>query len=161
MFGHAAWQTCVSWNGLGGNGGGLFVSSPQLRPIWNKQPLPQRRTCHGMDLWKDWRNHLSDQSGVWQSHGFIMKASHAGKFLASTKRGPAFISREFTYWKEVTSALEKHQSSDVLGDIGQVLSKKHEKAKAVNTKMFLTTLSEQQISCPSRFGHQKSLWCWQ
>ena len=76
-----------------------------------------------------------------------MKASHEGKFLTSTTSEPAFISRGFTYWKEVTSTVTKHQSSDchledneaitmllnvVLGDIGEVVSMKLKEEKAVN-----------------------------
>ena len=41
-----------------------------------------------------------------------MSAAHEGKFLVSTKRDPAFLTRGFTYWKEATVAFNKHQSSD-------------------------------------------------
>ena len=76
-----------------------------------------------------------------------MKVSHEEKFLKSTKREQPFYSRWFTYWKEATSAFKKHQNSDchqeaneaiillpnaVLGDIGNVLCKKHKEEKAVN-----------------------------
>jgi len=33
-----------------------------------------------------------------------MQAEHEKKFLASKKREPAFISAEYTYWKEAISA---------------------------------------------------------
>ena len=39
-----------------------------------------------------------------------MTADHDGKFLASARREPAFISRWFTYWKKKTTAFKKHQS---------------------------------------------------
>ena len=41
-----------------------------------------------------------------------MSVAHEGKFLVSTKRDPAFVTRGFTYWKEATVAFNKHQSSD-------------------------------------------------
>ena len=40
-----------------------------------------------------------------------MTADYESKFLASTKRDAAFISRGFTYWKEATTAFAKHQAS--------------------------------------------------
>jgi len=40
-----------------------------------------------------------------------MRAEHEKKFLASKKCDPAFTSRGFTYWKEATTAFEKHQGS--------------------------------------------------
>ena len=82
-----------------------------------------------------------------------MKAAHESKFLTSSKREPAFISKGFTYWKEATSAFKKHQASDchreankaivtlpknTLGDIGELLSKEHQKEKVMNRKMLLT-----------------------
>ena len=41
-----------------------------------------------------------------------MRASHEGKFLASSKREPSFISKGFSYWKEATTAFKKHQASN-------------------------------------------------
>ena len=35
----------------------------------------------------------------------------AGRFLFSTKYDPSFITRGFTYWKDETSAFQKHQAS--------------------------------------------------
>ena len=84
-----------------------------------------------------------------------MTASHEGKFLASTKQDPAFISRGFTYWKEATTAFKKHQASDchreateavvllpkqVLGDVGELLSLAHQEDKANNRRMLLKVL---------------------
>ena len=40
-----------------------------------------------------------------------MQAEHEMKFLASRKREPAFFSTGYTYWKEATTAFEKHQLS--------------------------------------------------
>ncbi len=71
-----------------------------------------------------------------------MKASREGKFLTSSKREPAFISRGFSYWKEATVAFGKHQVSQchweanealvvlpkqIRGNIGEVLSTEHKK----------------------------------
>ena len=83
-----------------------------------------------------------------------MRASKEGKFLASTKREPAFISRGFTYWKEATSAFRKHQASDChreaneavvvlpkqTGNVGEMLSAELRDEKALNRKVFLTLL---------------------
>ena len=40
-----------------------------------------------------------------------MPAEHEKKLLASKKHDPAITSRGFTYWKEATTAFEKHQGS--------------------------------------------------
>ncbi len=76
-----------------------------------------------------------------------MRTAHEGKFVASTKRDPAFISKGYTYWKEATSAFNKHQASDchreanealivlpkqIRGDIGELLSQQHQEEKATN-----------------------------
>ena len=41
-----------------------------------------------------------------------MRCEAEMKFLASTKRELAFISKGFTYWKEGPKAFKKHQGSD-------------------------------------------------
>ena len=41
-----------------------------------------------------------------------MRCEAERKFLASTKREPAFVSKGFTYWKEGPKAFKKHQESD-------------------------------------------------
>lgn len=79
----------------------------------------------------------------------------ACKFLASTKRDPAFVSKGFTYWKEATIAFKKHPASDrhreatdalvllpvqVLGDVGELLSREHQKERATNRRMLLKIL---------------------
>ena len=80
-----------------------------------------------------------------------MQAKHQKKFLASKKREPAFITKGFTYWKEVTTAFSQHQlsathleaveslvllPSQIQGDIGEILSHEHEEEKGTNRKMF-------------------------
>ena len=94
-----------------------------------------------------------------------MTAEHEHKFLASTKRDAAFLSRGFTYWKEGTTALAKHQASachreaseallllprQIQGDIGDLLSQEHREEKAINRKMFMMIL--QNIRFLSRQG---------
>ena len=66
-----------------------------------------------------------------------MKAYKEKKFLTSTKREPAFISKGFCYWKEATSAFKKHEASEchregteaiivlpkeIIGDVGDCLA---------------------------------------
>ena len=77
------------------------------------------------------------------------------KLLASTKKDPAFISRGFVYWKEATTAFQKHQCSkchqeamealihlpkQIQGDIAEMLNREHQAEKANNRKMFLLIL---------------------
>lgn len=82
-----------------------------------------------------------------------MEAEFCGKFLASTKREPAFIKRGFTYWKEGTTAFKKHSTSAChreavsastihreVGDVGERLSTIHQMEKAVNKRVFMTIL---------------------
>jgi len=83
-----------------------------------------------------------------------MTADHDGKFLASTKREPAFVSRGFTYWKAAKVAFKKHQSSDChkegteaivslpeqVRDVGELLSEAHREEKATNRMMPLKIL---------------------
>ena len=68
-----------------------------------------------------------------------MTAAYEGKLLASTKKDPFFLTKGFTYWKEVTTVFKKHEASQChketneainllpkqVGDIGEMLSKKH------------------------------------
>ena len=99
-----------------------------------------------------------------------MRTAHEGKFLASIKWDPAFISKGFTYWKEATSAFNKHQAShchreanealivlpkQIRGDIGKLLSQQHQEEKATNRKMLPEGSSEHQISRPSRFATER------
>ena len=84
-----------------------------------------------------------------------MTADYESKFLVSTKRDAAFISRGFTYWKEATTAFAKHQASEchreasealillpkqIQADVGELLSQEHKEEKATNRKMFLKIL---------------------
>ena len=93
-----------------------------------------------------------------------MRASHEGKFLASTKRDPCFISKGFVYWKEANTAFRKHEGSQChreatqalvllpqqVRDIGEVLSNEHRQEKAMNRKMFMMIL--QTLSFLARQG---------
>lgn len=84
-----------------------------------------------------------------------MRAEKEGKLLASTKKEPAFISKRFTYWKEATTAFNKHQAStchkeaneainllpnELLGNIDDLLSEEIQEQKADNRKMFMKIL---------------------
>lgn len=84
-----------------------------------------------------------------------MQAEHEKKFLASRKRKPAFISTGYTYWKEATSAFEKHRlstthreavesvvllPSQLQGDIGEMCDWGHQEEKKSNRKMFMQIL---------------------
>ena len=50
-----------------------------------------------------------------------MKCEHEKKFLSSKKREPAFISKGYTYWKEVTTAFKKHKTSDCHHEAVEIL----------------------------------------
>jgi len=83
-----------------------------------------------------------------------MTADHDGKFLASTKRESAFVSKGFTYWKEATIAFKKHQSSDCHKEateaivsfpeqvrfVEELLSEAHREEKATNRRVLLKIL---------------------
>ena len=83
-----------------------------------------------------------------------MTAAYEGKLIASTKKDPAFLMKGFTYWKEATTAFKKHEASQChkeaneainllpkqVGDIGEMLSKKHSDQKAANKEVFLRIL---------------------
>ncbi len=62
-----------------------------------------------------------------------MRATQEGKYLTSSKRDPAFISRGFMYWKEATVAFKKHHCHreaneaivflpKTVGNVGEILS---------------------------------------
>lgn len=96
-----------------------------------------------------WLHYSIDQDAAFCY--LCMTAQHEGKFLASTKRDPAFVSRGYTYWKEATTAFKRHQSSDChkeavqavvslpqqVQDVGELLSRSHQEEKATNRRMFL------------------------
>ena len=83
-----------------------------------------------------------------------MRCEAEKKFLASTKREPAFTSKGFTYWKEGTKAFKKHQACDChreavdalvvlprcTKDVGELQSAEHQADKARNRKMLLLVL---------------------
>ena len=93
-----------------------------------------------------------------------MVAEFEKKFLASTKRDPAFISSGFTYWKEAISAFKRHMNSmchreaieavEVLPtqvkDIGELLDESTKNEKALNRAMFKRIL--QNLCFLSRQG---------
>lgn len=77
-----------------------------------------------------------------------MTAAREGKFLASTKWDPAFLTKGFT------TAFKKHQASDchqeatealvlpkhIHGDVGELLSQQNQEEKATNRKMLIKIL---------------------
>ena len=83
-----------------------------------------------------------------------MRCEAEKKFLGSTKRDGAFISKGFTYWKEATTSFKKHESSDchrvaldaiitmpkTTMDILELLDKSHEREKAHNRSIFMLIL---------------------
>jgi len=100
----------------------------------------------------DWLHYDVEKDAVFCY--LCMTTDHEGKFLASTKRDAAFISKGFSYWKEATTAFKKHQSSDChreavqaivtvpqqVRDVGELLSKAHQEEKATNQKILLKIL---------------------
>ena len=95
-----------------------------------------------------------------------MTAAWEGKFIASMKRDPAFLTKGFTYWKEATTAFKKHQASDchweatealvvllkhIQGDVGELLSQQHQEEKATNRKMLIKIL-ENYLDKGSHWG---------
>lgn len=77
-----------------------------------------------------------------------MKTEYEKKFVGSTKRDPAFISRGYTTWKDVTTAFSTHLAScchkeavaakelpKQTGDVGEKLKTEHEQQKAENRAM--------------------------
>ena len=97
-----------------------------------------------------------------------MRADQEGKFLASTKRDAAFLSKGFTYLKEATTAFHKHQSSQchreanealiVLPkqtcDVGELLSREHQGEKVTNRRM-LQGSPKYQVSRPPRSATER------
>ena len=84
-----------------------------------------------------------------------MRADKEGKLLVSTRKEPAFISKGFTYWKEATTAFNKHQTStchkeadeainllhnELLGNVDDLLSQEIKEQKADNRKMLMKIL---------------------
>ena len=83
-----------------------------------------------------------------------MRCEAEKKFLASTKREPAFIHKGFTYWKEGPKSFKTHQGSDChreavdalvvlprcTKDVGELQSAEHQAEKARNRKMLLLVL---------------------
>ena len=75
-----------------------------------------------------------------------MTAEFEKKFLASTKRDPAFITTGYTYWKEAVTAFKRHGNSAChreaieavetlpvqVQDIGELLDASTQSEKALN-----------------------------
>ena len=78
-----------------------------------------------------------------------MTAEFKKKFLASTKRDPAFIITGFTYWKEAVTAFKRRMNSAChqetiealrtlpaqVQDIGELLDASRQREKALNRSM--------------------------
>ena len=84
-----------------------------------------------------------------------MQAEHEKKFLAGKKRELAFILTGFTYWKEATTAFEKHQASSThreaielfvlllsqtQGDVSEVWNRSLMEEQKANRRMFIHIL---------------------
>ena len=73
-----------------------------------------------------------------------MRAAQNKKFLTSTKREPSFFTKGFSYWKEATTAFNKHQEVIATGKsllstapskkVGDALSTKVKQQKVENRK---------------------------
>ena len=84
-----------------------------------------------------------------------MRAEHENKFLSSKKHEPAFTKTGFTYWKEATTAFEKHRLSashreaveslvllptTLQGEVSDLLNNECRKEKQFNREMFMKIL---------------------
>ena len=58
------------------------------------------------------------------------------KFLASTKEDPVFITKRFTYWKDVTTTFQKHQSSECHQEATDALILLHRQTQGNTREMF-------------------------
>ena len=121
--------------------------------------FPKRKFGKGKDErsfradWCDkyeWLHYNADKDAAFCY--LCMKTDHERKFLASTKRNQAFLSRGFTYWKAATTAFKKHQESECHREaiqamlsppkhtIGELISKEHKKEQEMNRNMFIRIL---------------------
>ena len=112
----------------------------------------EERSCKAAWFDKyDWLHYDATTDAVF-CH-LCMSAEFEKKFLTSTKRDPAFISKGFTYWKDATSAFNKHLAScchrEALAslrvrsetrDVGELLSTQHKQEKATNRAMLQKVL---------------------
>ena len=101
-----------------------------------------------------------------------MTAAYEGKLLARTKKDPVFLMKGFTYWKEAITAFKKHKACQChketneainllpkqVGDIGEMLSKKHSDQKAANKEVFLRILQNLKVPYKTRFGTERHPW---
>ena len=87
-----------------------------------------------------------------------MKAELGNKFLASTKRDPAFISKGFKNWKNATIAFNAHLRSDchkegceilelrsTTNDVAENLSKMYKEENELNRMMLIKILQNVQF----------------
>ena len=76
-----------------------------------------------------------------------MQAENERKFLGSTKRDQAFITKGFTNWRDATKAFKKHVTTSChseailtfkgnMADIGELLSTEHQREKSENRAFF-------------------------
>ena len=91
-----------------------------------------------------------------------MKAELGNKFLASTKRDPAFISKGFKNWKDATIAFNAHLRSDchkegceilelrsTTNDVAENLSKMYKEENELNRMMLIKTNASSERSFSS------------
>ena len=86
-----------------------------------------------------------------------MSAAHENKFLTSTKREPALVSKGFLYWKDAIAkqTFNRHQVSSchqeateamvslpkqVIGGISEIITKEVKEQKAENRRMLITII---------------------
>ena len=63
-----------------------------------------------------------------------MQAENERKFLGSTKRDQAFITKGFTNWRDATKAFKRHVKTFTgnMADIGELLSTEQQREKSEN-----------------------------
>ena len=96
-------------------------------------------------------------------------AAYEGKLLEGTKKEPA---KRLTYWKEATTTFKKHEASQChkeankainlfpkqVGDIGELLSKKHSDQKVEEDKEVFLRILQNLGPYKSRFGTERHPW---
>ena len=99
-----------------------------------------------------------------------MCAEGEKRFLASTKRDAAFISRGFTYWRDAIVSFRTHAASAChkeavqsdqlpkeMSDVAERLVADHTADKERNRSMFMRILQKHPFPCSPRLG---STWFW-
>ena len=100
-----------------------------------------------------------------------MTTEQKKRFLASTKRDPAFLTKGYTNWKDATTAFNTHMAIQChkeavaakelprqTGDVSERLRKEHEQEKVENRAMFRRIL-QNVFSCPARLATERT-WRW-